>query len=218
MMCHTTLHGKDTDSEVLLAALELSAKTWKVAMGARGRTRQVTIQAGDLSGLLAGFDKGKERLGLDAAAGVVTCYEAGRDGFWIHRELEKVGVTNLVVDAASIEVDRRQRRAKTDRLGAGRLLAQLRRFHEGEQRALQPVRIPSVLDEDARRPHRELGRLRKERTSHSNRIRSLLTLNGLRLKVNTRFLKELAARGELLLPHLRMEVMREYERWELVNG
>lgn len=216
-MCHTTLQEKDTDSEVLLAALELSAKTWKVAMGACGRTRQVTVPAGELAALWEAFAKAKVRFGLDPAAAVVSCYEAGRDGFWIHRELEKAGVTNLVVDAASIEVDRRQRRAKTDRLDAGRLLAQLRRFHGGERRALRAIAVPSVADEDARRPHRELERLRKERTAHGNRMRSLFTLHGYRLKVGVHVPEQVRELGDRLPPHLRAEVLREYERWQMVN-
>jgi len=216
-MCHTTLQGKDTDSEVLLAALELSAKDWKVAMGARGRTRQVTVPAGDLLALFQAFDTAKARFGLDPSAAVVSCYEAGRDGFWIHRELEKGGVTNLVVDAASIEVDRRQRRAKTDRLDAGRLLAQLQRFHGGERKALHTVAVPSVADEDARRPLRELERLRKERTAHGNRMRSLFTLHGYRLKVGVHVPEQVSELGERLPAHLRTEVLREYERWQMVN-
>jgi len=216
-MCHTTLQGKDTGSEVLVAALELSAKTWKVAMGACGRTRQVTVPAGELLALGEAFAKAKIRFGLDPAAPVVSCYEAGRDGFWIHRELEKAGVRNLVVDAASIEVDRRQRRAKTDRLDAGRLLAQLQRFHGGERGALRTVAIPSVADEDARRPHRELERLRKERTAHGNRMRSLFTLHGYRLKVGVHVPEQVAELGDRLPPRLRAEVLREYERWQGVT-
>src|SRR5207249_2376663 len=114
----------------------------EVALGARGRTSQVTVAAGDLPALWEAFTKTKRRFGLDPATAVLTCYEAGRDGFWIHRELEKAGVRNLVVDAASIEVDRRQRRAKTDRLDAGRLLAQLQRWYGGERTALRTVRVP----------------------------------------------------------------------------
>jgi len=216
-MCHTALRGKDTDSEVLLAALELSAKEWKLAVGARGRTRQVAVPAGDLAGVFQVFDTAKARFGLDPAAVVMSCYEAGRDGFWIHRELEKAGVINLVVDAASIEVDRRQRRAKTDRLDAWRLLAQLQRFHGGERRALRTVMVPTVAEEDARRPHRELERLRKERTAHGNRMRSLFTLHGYRLKVGTHVPEQVSELGQRLPPHLGAEVLREYERWQMVN-
>ncbi|MBM2811895.1 MAG: putative transposase [Chloroflexi bacterium] len=216
-MCQTTLQGKDSESEVLFAALELSAKTWKVAMSGRGRTRQITIASGELPALWEAFAKAKERFGLDRDAPVVSCYEAGRDGFWIHRELEQGGVQNVVVDAASIEVDRRKRRAKTDRLDAGRLLAQLQRFHGGERRALRAVAVPSVEQEDARRAHRELGRLRKERTSHSNRMRSLFTLHGYRLVVGVHVCEQVQALGGRLPVHLRAEVLREYERWQLVQ-
>lgn len=216
-MCQTALHEKDTESEALLAALELSAGTWKVALSGGERTRQVTIPSGDLGALYEAFTKAKERFGLSAAAPVLSCYEAGRDGFWIHRELEKAGITNLVVDSASIEVDRRKRRAKTDRLDASRLLSQLKRFHSGEQRALRTVAIPSVEEEDGRRLHRELGRLKKERTAHSNRMRSLFVLHGYRLQVGKQVANQVEELGDRLPPRLRSEVLREYERWQLVE-
>lgn len=220
-MCQATLREKDTESGVLLAALELSEKTWKVAMGACGRKREVTIKSRDLGALLEAFEKGKKHFGLAPETPVISCYEAGRDGFWIHRGLVEAGVKNIVVDAASIEVDRRFRRAKTDRLDAGRLLAQLGRFQGGETRALRTVVVPPAEAEDARRPGRELERLRHERTMHSNRIRSLLVLEGVVLKVGARFREHLSAacgpEGQRLPVHLRAEILREYERWELVS-
>lgn len=220
-MCQTTLEGKDTDSAVLLAALELSDKTWKVALAGGGRTSLATLKSGDVSELLSQIDKAKERFRLSPKARVVSCYEAGRDGFWLHRALLALGVENLIVDSASIEVDRRHRRAKTDRLDARRLLAQLQRFHGGEQRALHIVAVPSVADEDARRRHRELERLRRERTAHNNRIRSLLVLHGIRLSVGPHFREQLAGErgpeGKGVPGHIEAELLREYERWQLVD-
>jgi transposase len=218
-MTHSTLESKDTGSDQpLLAALELSAKSWKVAMSGRGKKRQVTVPGGDLGALLETFRQAKERFGLAPTAPVVSCYEAGRDGFWIHRRLAEAGGTNLVVDAASIEVDRRQRRAKTDRLDAWRLLAQLQRLHGGEARALRAIPVPSVAEEDARRLHRELGRLRKERTAHSNRMRSLVTLHGYPLAVGAQVEEQVKALGDRLPPRVRAEVLREAERWRLVQA
>jgi transposase len=220
-MCQTTLDGKDSGSDVLLAALELSDKTWKVAFAGGGRTSLATMKSGDLGELVRQCDKAKERFGLRPKVPVVSCYEAGRDGFWLHRALVPLGVENIVVDSASIEVDRRHRRAKTDRLDARRLLAQLQRFHAGERRAFHIVAVPSVADEDARRRHRELERLRRERTAHNNRMRSLLVLHGIRLSISLHFREQLAQErgpeGNGIPAHLEAELLREYERWRLVN-
>ncbi|MGF6696949.1 transposase [Paraburkholderia sp. MM5496-R1] len=110
---------------------------------------------------------------------VHSCYEAGRDGWWLHRWLTGQGIDNLVVDAASIEVNRRAKRAKTDRLDGDKLLALLRRHYAGE-RVWSVLREPTPEQEDARRTHRELTRLSQERIAHMNRIRSLLVLHNLR--------------------------------------
>lgn len=220
-MTQTTLRAEDSGCERLFAALELSNKTWKLAMSGRGKHRERTVPSGNMAALLAAFDQAKEQFKLDGAASVLTCYEAGRDGFWLHRELERMGVENVVVDSSSIEVDRRQRRAKTDRLDAWRLLRQLERYTEGDRQALRVVRVPSVEAEDARRPHRELQRLREERTAQANRIRGLLVLHGIRRTVGPRFAQWLSeARGEggaPLAPHLHAELLRELARWQLVS-
>jgi len=215
-MCHTTLEEKNT---VLLVALELSATTWKLAMGdgtPKGRRSKATVDAGNIGGVLEACAKAEKKFGL-VGAQIVSCYEAGRDGFWIHRELEQYGVKNLIVDASSIEVDRRQKRAKTDRLDAERLLAQLTRYQGGEQGALRVVRVPSQEVEDGRRPHRELGRLRKEKTAHSNRMRSLGVLQGQKLVVGPHLREQVEGLGDKLPVRLHEEVLREYERWELVQ-
>ena len=220
-MIQTTLPAEDSGCGRLFAALELSNKKWKLAMSARGKKREVTVPAGNMAALLEAFDKAKAHFKLDGAASVMSCYEAGRDGFWLHHELDRVGVENLVVDSSSIEVDRRQRRAKTDRLDAWRLLRQLERYAEGDRRALRIVRVPSVEAEDARRPHRELQRLREERTAQANRIRGLLVLHGLRLTVGPRFPQQLSEMvvegGGPVRAHLHAELVREFARWQLVS-
>ena len=111
-----------------------------------------------------------------------SCYEAGRDGWWLHRWLIAQGIDNLVVDSASIEVNRRARRAKTDRLDGDKLLAMQLRHHGGE-RVWSVLHEPAPADEDARRAHRELERLVHERTAHTNRIGSLLVLHNLRPRI-----------------------------------
>jgi transposase len=113
---------------------------------------------------------------------VRSCYEAGRDGFWLHRWLREQGIDNIVVDSASIEVNRRARRAKCDRLDGGKLLTMLMRYLGGERRVWSVVRVPTPQEEDARRAHRELEQLRRERTAHRNRIGALLVLHNLRVK------------------------------------
>jgi transposase len=92
---------------------------------------------------------------MGEAFSVVSCYEAGRDGFWLHRYLQGRGIDNVVVDSASLEVDRRLRRAQTDRIDAGKLLKMLIRYHGGEKQLWRVVRVPSQEDEDARHLHRD---------------------------------------------------------------
>src|SRR5689334_3138494 len=148
-----TVQGKVTTNvqETLYVALELSGKSWKLAMTDGGvKLRIATVPVGAIHAVLAAAEKGKEKLGLVEGARVVSCYEAGRDGFWIHRALVAAGFENVVVDPSSIEVDRRQRRAKTDRLDAQKLVLQLVRHAERGDR-FHVVRVPSVRDEDDRR-------------------------------------------------------------------
>jgi transposase len=162
--------------------------------------------------------KAKARCHLAADAPVRSCYEAGRDGFWLHRWLSDQGIVNLVVDPASIEVNRRARRAKTDRLDSDKLLSMLMRYYGGERRVWAIARIPTPEQEDERRVHRELGRLRQERTAHSNRIRSLLVLHNLRVeRIGGRaWARWWAQQAGQLLPGLRAEIEREFERLSLV--
>ena len=128
-------HGTEVNvsAPVLYMALELSNKTWRLALSDGAKRRQVAVPAADLMKLTEAVAKAKERFGMPASARVVSCYEAGRDGFWLHRHLRSVGIENQVVDAASIEVSRRLRQVKTDRLDGERLLVKLIRHHTGER-------------------------------------------------------------------------------------
>src|SRR5574341_1328288 len=127
-----------TSTPVLHLAFELGQATWKLGFtpGLGQRPRERTIAARDVTALLAEIERAKERFGLSADVGVVSCYEAGREGFWLHRYLVARGIENHVVDSASIEVNRRRRRAKSDRLDVGKLLLQLVRHRAGERKAL----------------------------------------------------------------------------------
>ena len=117
----------------LYMAFELGNSKWKLAFSDGNRVRYVTILARDLEGLSREIAKAKERFGLVDETEIFSCYEAGRDGFWLHRYLVSVGVKNLVVDSSSIEVNRRKRRVKTDRIDAGKLLSMLMRSYGGER-------------------------------------------------------------------------------------
>jgi transposase len=108
----------------------------------------------------------------------ISIYEAGLDGFWVHRLLEANGVDSQVVDAASIAVNRRHRRAKTDRIEAEMLLRTLMAWARGERRICSMVHPPSPMEEDERRVRRERGTLVTERTRHVNRIKGLLATQG----------------------------------------
>jgi transposase len=186
------------------------------------------VAAGDVEALWQKILAAKARHGVPPECPVLSCYEAGRDGFWLHRTLTRRGAQSIVVDSSSIEVDRRARRAKTDRLDGRKLLAMLWRHDAGEQRVWRVVRVPTVEEEDARRLHRELDRLTKERTAHGNRIRALLVLQGVGHRGGPGFgtVRTVKARlatltqrdGVPLPPQLRAEIEREVQRWELVEA
>jgi transposase len=201
-------------------AFELGEKSWKLALGDGARSpSRYTMAAGDTAALLECMAKAKARCGLGPEASVHSCYEAGRDGFWLHRWLIAQGIDNIVVDSASIEVNRRARRAKTDRLDGDKLLAMLLRYHADEPRVWSVVRVPTPEQEDARRAHRELGRLGHERIAHINRIRALLVLNNLRVKyVGGRLWQRWwTDHAQELPPCVRAEIERESARLLLVK-
>lgn len=172
------------NGQYLAMSFELGASEWKMAFspGLGQQPRLRTVAAGDLEAVKKEIAAAKARFKLPADARVVSCYEAGRDGFWLHRALELLGVENKVVDSASIEVNRQARRAKTDRLDAGKLLSQLLRYLAGEKRALKVVRVPTAEEEDRRHLHRELKTAKGARTAVTNRIRGLLATVGVWLK------------------------------------
>lgn len=202
----------------LYMAFELSRKKWKLAFsdGKQARARLVTIEAKDWNRLKTEIDKSKRRFGLAASTPVRSCYEAGREGFWVHRALSERGIDNVVVDAASIEVNRRSKRAKTDRMDAEKLVRQLIRYSGGEEGVWSVVRVPSEEAEDARQVHRDMEILKREQNSHRSRIQSLLFTQGIDVKVDGRFLKTLnelrSWNGQPLGEHLKSRLAREYQR------
>ncbi len=204
---------------VLYVAFELSRSKWKLgfSVGLGQRPRERNVEAGDLDQLECEIAAAKRRFELPEDALVVSCYEAGRDGFWIHRYLTSIGVENVVVDPASFEVTRRRKKVKTDRIDVGKLLRLLIRHHLGEKKVWSVVRVPSEEAEDHRQLHRELEVLTRERTRHVNRIRGLLAIVGIReIQLGRNFVDALEAvrlwDGRRLPPALHCRLLREWER------
>jgi transposase len=167
------------------------------------------------------IDSAKRRFGLPAETPVLSCYEAGRDGFWLHRFLTSKGVQNIIVDAASIEVNRRKRRAKSDNLDASKLASMLIRWLNGEKKLWAVVRVPTVDDEDRRQLHRELIELKSGRTQIVNRIKGLLAGLGLPITVDDDLPERLANLRQWddtsVPPALSQRILREFERWQLIG-
>jgi transposase len=167
----------------LYLAFELGKNTWKLGftIGMAQQPRERMIPSGDVERLQQEIARAKQRFGLPEEARVVSCYEAGRDGFWLHRYLVVHSVQNHVIDSASLEVNRRQRRAKTDRLDVHKLLTMLLRHSAGEKKVWSVVRVPSVDEEDRRQLHREMLTATQDRTRVINRINGLLAGHGVQL-------------------------------------
>jgi transposase len=204
----------------------LSKKDWVVGFNTplSDKISRRTLKGCDWKGLLDLIEG--VRLGAVRALGrpveVVSCYEAGYDGFWLHRQLEAHGVRNHVIDPASLQVNRRARQAKTDRIDAERMLRSLMAYLRGEPKVWSVVRVPSLAEEDARRLHRERDRLTTERVQHVNRIKGLCAIHGiydyepLRPQRMARLEQLRTVQGEELPARLKAEVRRELQRLEIV--
>ena len=214
--------GGNTNHGILHLALELGRKKWKVGctIGLGQKARKKNIAAADRDALRTEIVLAKRRFGLPDDARVVSCYEAGPDGFWLHRWLESNGVENVVVDSASIEVNRRKRRAKSDGLDVDGLLKLLCRHTMGEKKVWSVVRVPPPQIEDLRQVHRDLATLTEERTRIRNRVRGLLAVHGVAVRSWSKVRTELGAMrlwdGSALGEGLRRRLQREITRLELV--
>ena len=214
-------------SGMILVAIELSQRSWVVVSHSpdRDRLSRHKLAAGDVDGLLALIGQLRQRAEqtLGQAPAVASCYEAGYDGFWLHRRLLAAGIENVVIEPASLTVERRARRAKTDRIDGEKMLRALMAYRRGEPRVMSVVRVPSVEQEDARRGTRERERLIKERTGHINRIKALLRTLGIAAGEPGRedwpawLARQCDGQGKPVPARLRAELEREHARLRLVG-
>jgi len=203
-------------------AFELSKSKWQLGVllpGAEKMSRY-RIEGGDLTALSSILAKAEQ---LGKPVRILSCYEAGYEAHWLHRWLTDRGIVNCEIDASSIEVNRRARRAKTDRIDLAQLMRSFLAYLRGEVGVCSMVRVPTPEEEDRKRRTRERDRLCKERTMHTNRISGLLHGQGLRNMnaLKPSFLSDLermrTGDGGALLQHLKEEIRREHERLLLVH-
>jgi transposase len=212
-----------TTTGTLYLALELGQDKWLTACATQAaqKPRYRGLPARDLSRLQEEIAKAKQRFGLPADAPVCTCYEAGRDGFWLHRALTSRGICNVVVDSGAIEVNRRRKHVKSDPVDAAKLLNLLCRYHGGERKVFSVVNVPTVADEDRRQLHRGLKDLQQQQTECRNRIKGLLASQGLEAKVDADFRATLEAlrawAGQPVPAGLRGRVLQEFAVWEALH-
>jgi transposase len=215
----TTTDAATEARETVYVAIELSKKTWVLGIAHPDRDRPSIhrVSGGNIAELVS-----RLRVAARNNRRILVCYEAGYDGFWLARALAKMGIECRVLDPASIQVNRRARRVKTDRIDVLALLRALIATDRGERHVCAIVRVPSVEEEDARRAHRERQRLVRERTGHINRIKGLLFAQGIRdIKPKLRrtridFAALETAEGHPLPDRLRRELEREYARLSLI--
>src|SRR5712664_4801323 len=226
----STLDHTDTPAAseyaTVYVVFELSKAKWQLGVMLPGSQKmsRYTIDGGDLAALSGRLAAARAKAGRSGKpVRIVSCYEAGLDAHWLHRWLTEQGVINYEVDPSSIEVSRRARRAKTDRIDLEKLMRAFLAYLRGEPRVCSMVHVPAVEDEDRKRRTRERERLLKERTSHTNRIKGLLHAQGVRdaMPMKRGFIAGLSTLrtgdGRALAPRLKEEIVREHERLCLVN-
>ena len=211
----------------IFVAIELSQRSWLVTLHSpdKDKLSRHKLEGGDHVELLALISRVRERAAraLGGVPAVVSCYEAGYDGFWLHRLLLAAGITNYVFDPASIAVDQRARRVKTDRIDGEKMFRTLMAYLRGEPRVVRIVQVPAPEQEDVRRASRERGRLIKEQTAHTTRIKALLRLLGMAVGNPRRrdWLSWLAAQrdwqGQAVPRRMLAEIKHEHARLMLVR-
>jgi transposase len=224
-MMTTATHNEHatTTARVLFMAFELSEKTWKLGFttGPGQKPRERGVAARNQALVLQEVAQAKKRFSLPESAPVVSCYEAGREGFWLHRFLQAQGITNSVVDSSSIEVNRRKRRAKSDGLDVRKLLSMLMRYAHGEREVWRVVHVPSAEAEDQRHLHRDLETLKQERASTTTRLKGLLSSQGIRLTSLRKLPEQLDALrlwdGSPIPSGLRRRLLRVYAHQQFLS-
>ena len=219
----STTHQQECNAKsVLYLALELSARHWQLAMavGPDERRFRRRVAAGDRSGIERAVDAAKRYFGLSCEVQVRSCHEAGRDGFWPHRFLTSMGFESVIVDSSSIEVKRRRKSPKTDRIDADKLVRMLWRYWQGERKVWHVVHAPTVEQEDERHASRALTSRQEDRTRYRNRIHSLLATHGVQgLRLDGCFEERLAQavdwQGEPLPALVQARVLSE---WRLLQA
>ena len=213
------------DHATVYLAFELSKSKWKLGVLLPGSQKlsRYTIQGGDLAALAGRLADMRRKAAMGGRpVRILSCYEAGLDGHWLHRWLTQQGAVNHEIDPSSIEVNRRARRAKTDRIDLEKLMRAFLAYLRGEPRVCSMVHVPTVEDEDRKRRTRERERLIKERTAHTNRIKGLLHGQGIRdvQPLDRSFIESLSGLrtgdGRPLPMRLKEEIAREHERLQLV--
>jgi len=215
MTTTTTNHDKET----IVMAIEVSDANWLLGFSNGEKKSIRNVKAWDIEHFEKEVEKAKTKLKVDGKAVIHCCYEAGRDGFGIHRYLESVGIHNNVIDPSSIDRDRRWKHKKTDRIDVKKMIELQEMRYYMDNKKYRVVRVPSVEAEDERRLHREWDRLKKERTGHINRIKSLLVMHGIKVKsVQSLDIVEIRDwANNPLPPMLREEIVREQERLALIE-
>ena len=226
----TTEQEYRTETTVLAVAVEMAKNSWKVGLddGSRRRPRvkrcDADVAAERFFEVTQLIEQIRVEWALPDSVRIVVGYEAGQDGFWLARALEEAGYEAVVIDPASIPVERHRRRSKTDRLDAIRLVLALRRWLRGERDAMRAVRIPTCELEDQRWHSRDRKQLQKERNQHRDRIRKLLRTQGCWEPIGRDFAKRLERgairdwRGAALGASLRARLALEWQRLELVEA
>jgi transposase len=229
MMIHnrTAPVAAERDCSTVFVAIELSRSSWLVAVHTplADKIGLHRLAAGDVDGLLAliGRQRTRAETALARPVRVAACYEAGYDAFWLHRVLVANDVDNRVIDPSSLLVNRRARRAKSDRIDAEGMLRALMAYARGERRVFAVVAVPSVDEEDFKRLHRERQQLVKERTRHVNRVKALLAGQGIygfqprRADAVARLAALRTGDGRVLAPRLEAEIRRQLDRLALVQ-
>ena len=224
-MTATKMNSSGNGTRCLYVAFEMGWSKIKIASTCDPleKPRIKEIAARDLTALAAELAKAKARFGLPDDAPVYTCYEAGRDGFWLHRWLTSHGIHNVVVDPGSLKVNRRRKRAKTDSVDARLLLEHLMDYRAGKKNVWSVVRVPTLEQETSRQLHRELETMQGERTEHVNRIKSILATLGLKVdKMDATFAdwlseQRLLETGQAVPSDFQERLRREFQRWQAVD-